>query len=265
MGRAGPFTSSMFSVGTNTSCSMIMPVTEARSENLPSIFGAESPAMPRSRMKPRMSPASSLAQTRWTSAMGELLIQVFEPFRRKPPSDRLGAGAHGRRVGAGIGFGQAEAADPFPGAEFGQVFVFLGVGAVGPDRVHYQRALYREGAAVAAVDTFDLAGDQAVGDVGDVGAAVAVQGGAEEAHGAHFGHDVAVVGFLAEGVQDAGLQLVLRVVVGGVADCPFFLGQLVVQAQRIVPVKGGELAFGGGGRFGEDVQAARSAPSRPSP
>jgi len=33
-----------------------------------------------------MSPASSLAQMTKTSAMGELLIQVLEPFRTKPPS-----------------------------------------------------------------------------------------------------------------------------------------------------------------------------------
>ena len=70
----------MFSAGTNTSDIMIMPVMDARSENLPSIFGALSPFMPFSRMKPRMSPLSSLAQTSSTSAIGELVIQVFEPF-----------------------------------------------------------------------------------------------------------------------------------------------------------------------------------------
>ncbi len=65
---------------------MIMPVTEARSENLPSIFGCVRPGMPRSRMKPRISPASSFAHTTSTSAIGELVIQVFEPFSRNPPS-----------------------------------------------------------------------------------------------------------------------------------------------------------------------------------
>ena len=68
---------------------MIMPVTDARSENLPSIFGALSPFMPFSRMKPRMSPASSFAHTTNTSAIGELVIQVFEPFSTNPPSTRF--------------------------------------------------------------------------------------------------------------------------------------------------------------------------------
>ena len=68
---------------------MIMPVTEARSENFPSIFGVLSPFMPFSSRKPRMSPASSLAQTSSTSAIGELVIQVFEPFSKKPPSTAL--------------------------------------------------------------------------------------------------------------------------------------------------------------------------------
>ncbi len=36
-----------------------------------------------------MSPASSFAQTSSTSAIGELLIQVFDPFSTKPPSTFL--------------------------------------------------------------------------------------------------------------------------------------------------------------------------------
>jgi hypothetical protein len=44
---------------TFTSSMKIMPVVEARSENLPSIFGADKPAMPFSRMKPRITPSSS--------------------------------------------------------------------------------------------------------------------------------------------------------------------------------------------------------------
>jgi hypothetical protein len=68
--------------GTNTSCIMIMPVVLARRLNLPSIFGAESPVMPFSRMKPRMEPSSSFAHTTNTSAIGELVIQVFEPLSR---------------------------------------------------------------------------------------------------------------------------------------------------------------------------------------
>ena len=62
----------------------ISPVIEARSESLPSILGAESPAMPFSSTKPRiwLSWAADFAQTTKTSAMGEFEIQVFEPVRR---------------------------------------------------------------------------------------------------------------------------------------------------------------------------------------
>ena len=66
-----------------------MPVMLARRLNLPSIFGAVSPFIPFSRMNPRISPASSLAQTTNTSAIGELLIQVLEPFSTNPPSTDL--------------------------------------------------------------------------------------------------------------------------------------------------------------------------------
>ena len=69
----------MFSTGTNTSSSMMAPVTEARSENLPSILGVSMPFQARSRMKPRMAPPSSLAQITSTSAIGELVIHIFEP------------------------------------------------------------------------------------------------------------------------------------------------------------------------------------------
>ena len=58
---------------------MIMPVVEARRLNLPSIFGKVRPFIPFSRMKPRSTPSSSLAQTTATSAIGALVIQVLEP------------------------------------------------------------------------------------------------------------------------------------------------------------------------------------------
>ena len=89
-GPRSPFTpGSIASSGTMTSSIMIMPVADARSENLPSIFGALSPFIPRSRMNPRMSPASSFAHTTSTSASGELVIQVFDPFSTYPPSTRF--------------------------------------------------------------------------------------------------------------------------------------------------------------------------------
>ncbi len=64
-------------------------MTEARRLNLPSIFGVLSPFIPRSRMKPRITPSSVLAQTTSTSAIGALVIQVFAPFSRQPPGAAL--------------------------------------------------------------------------------------------------------------------------------------------------------------------------------
>ena len=61
----------------------ISPVAEARKENLPSIFGVDSPFMPRSSKKPWMTSlpcSSSLAQTTITSAKGELLIHILLPL-----------------------------------------------------------------------------------------------------------------------------------------------------------------------------------------
>src|SRR5258707_14544999 len=52
-GPARPFTfGNRFSSATTAFSSTISPVTEARSESLPSIFGVEKPFVPRSTMKP---------------------------------------------------------------------------------------------------------------------------------------------------------------------------------------------------------------------
>ena len=60
----------------------ISPVIDARSDSLPVSLGVVSPSMPRSRMKPRIVPSSSLAQTTITSASGALEIHILEPLSR---------------------------------------------------------------------------------------------------------------------------------------------------------------------------------------
>ena len=55
------------------------PVTEARRDSLSPILSVVNPSMPRSTMKPRMTP-SSLAQTTARSLIGELVIQYFAPL-----------------------------------------------------------------------------------------------------------------------------------------------------------------------------------------
>src|SRR6185295_9569809 len=73
-GPARPFTfGSRFSSGTRQSSSTISPVIDARSDNLPSIFGVEKPLVPRSTRKPRMT-LSSFAQTTATCATGAFEI-----------------------------------------------------------------------------------------------------------------------------------------------------------------------------------------------
>mmetsp|Transcript_10022 Transcript_10022/g.24990 ORF Transcript_10022/g.24990 Transcript_10022/m.24990 type:complete len:220 (+) Transcript_10022:141-800(+) len=77
-----PFTVvNMELAGTSTSSRRIMPVMEERSESFPSILGVLTPLRSVSTTKPRISPASSFAQTIATSAMGEFVIQVLEPLR----------------------------------------------------------------------------------------------------------------------------------------------------------------------------------------
>ena len=75
-----------------------------------------------------------------------------------------------------VGFGQAEAADPFAGGEFGQEFLLLCFAAVFVDGMHDQRALHADGAAVAAVHALDFSGDQAVSHIAQAGAAVTFDG-----------------------------------------------------------------------------------------
>jgi hypothetical protein len=80
--------------------------------------------MPLSSTKPRMAPASSLAQTMKTSAIGELVIHILLPESRKPP------GAARARVsmlpGSDPWLGSVSPKQPIhsPLASFGRYFSF---------------------------------------------------------------------------------------------------------------------------------------------
>jgi len=77
-----PFTvGNIFYFGTLTLSKVISPVIDAFNDNFPLILLACKPFMPFYNMKPLMSPLSSLAQTTNTSAIGELVIHIFEPFK----------------------------------------------------------------------------------------------------------------------------------------------------------------------------------------
>ena len=104
--------------------------------------------------------------------------------------------------------------------------------------MHHERALDRHRRAVAAVDPLDRAGDQAVADIAEAGAAIFVRDGrAEQAEAAHFAQDLAVEILVEIGFGDARLELVLGIGFGGVADHPLFVGQLVIEVERIGPVE----------------------------
>ena len=156
--------------------------------------------------------------------------------------DLLRARAHGGGIGPRIGFREAEAAHPFAGAQLRQVFLALLLGPVGVDGEHHQRGLHREGRAVAGIDALDLARHQPVGHVGDAGAAIALERGAEETHLAELVHDLAVEGLVAEGLQHAGLQLLLAELARRIADQALVFRERLVEQQRVVP---DELRTGG--------------------
>ena len=93
------------------------------------------------------------------------------------------------------------------------------------DRKHHEARLDRRHRAVSGIDAFDLARDQAVGDVAGAGAAIFLgHGRAQQAGFAHHGEQFGIVDFVAEILDHAWLQLALRESVGGIADHPLFLG-----------------------------------------
>ena len=164
----------------------------------------------------------------------------------------LGHGLHAGGVRARIGFGQTKAADPFASGEFRQEFLALRFGAIGVDRIHDERGLHRHHRPIATVDALNLARDQAIGDVRRAQPAVFLgHRDAQQAHLTHFAENRRVGGFLTKRLDDTGLQLVLGIGAGGVAQHTLFVGQLVVQAEGVFPIKpaqiGGILGFQLGG------------------
>jgi hypothetical protein len=157
------------------------------------------------------------------------------------PRDR----AHGRRIGTAVRLGEAEAADDLAARHAGQPPPPLLFRAEGEDRVHDEGRLHAHRRAVAAVDSLDLPGDQAIGDVVHAGAAIGFgQGAAQEPQGAHLGHDLAIEALLGIGAHHAGKQRLLGVGAGALPDHPLVLRQPVGQMKRVAPQKG-LLAFAG--------------------
>ena len=129
-----------------------------------------------------MSPASSFAQTTSTSAIGELVIQVFEPFSTKPPSTffarvRIEAGSE-----PASGSVRPKQPTNSPVRSLGRYFSRCSSDPKAWIGYITSEDCTENARAVAGIDPLDLAGDQAVADIVHAGAAVALQRGAEEAH-----------------------------------------------------------------------------------
>ena len=103
-------------------------------------------------------------------------------------------GLHARRVGAGGGLGEAEAADHLAARHPRQPLLLLLLAAPAVDRAHRQRALHRHERADAGVAGLELEGGEPVLDGAAAGASVSVECHAEDAE-------------LAEGRRELGGKL----------------------------------------------------------
>ena len=104
------------------------------------------------------------------------LAAVEDPVRPVAPRP----GGHRSRIGAGVGFGQAEAAEQFAGGHAGQPLLLLFFGAESPDREHGQRPLYRDHRPDAGVGGLQLGTRQPVVHRRRPAAAVTLQVHAEQ-------------------------------------------------------------------------------------
>ena len=156
-------------------------MTDARSESFLWISGAEKPGMPFSTMKPRIAPSSVRAQTMAMSAIVPFVIHIFAPFRIQSEPSRRACVRIEPGIGAGVGLGQAEAADHLAGVHRRQPALLLLLGAPAPDREHRERALHRDGAAHPGVAGLELHAREPVGDGARAREAVSVEVHPEEA------------------------------------------------------------------------------------
>ncbi|MNE51552.1 hypothetical protein D3C80_1461860 [compost metagenome] len=139
-----------------------------------------------------------------------------------------------------VRLGQAETTDPLATGQLGQVLLFGGFGTEFVDRHHDQRRLHAHHRAVAGVDTLDFTGDQAVAHIVQAAAAVGFRDGrAEQAGLAHLAEDRRVGVLVAEGFQHPRRQLVGGELLRAVAHHALFVGQLLVEQQRVFPVEAG--------------------------
>src|SRR5207247_1486590 len=84
------------------------------------------------------------------------------------------ARGHGARVRAVIRFGESEAAQRLPRLKPGQPLLLLRLRAVGVDGIHDEAALYGGEGAQTRIAPLQLLHDEAVGDIVEAGATIAI-------------------------------------------------------------------------------------------
>jgi hypothetical protein len=134
-----------------------------------------------------------------------------------------GAGGHGARVGPVVGLGQTEAAEALARLQPGQPLLLLRLRAVGMDRVHDEPALNGGEGAEAGVSALELLHDEPVGDVVESRAAIALEGGPEDAHLAERLGDLQGERALSMMGGHDGHELLLHPVADGVPHHPLLL------------------------------------------
>ncbi len=144
---------------------------------------------------------------------------------------------HAAGVGAVVGLRQPERADQLTARQPRQKSLTLRLAAIAEYRIHHQARLHTHRGAVARIDALDLASDEAIADVVQSGAAVSLDGRAEQPELAHLVEDVAVEAFVAVGFEYPRHELVEGIAVGGLAHQPLFLAELLFEQQRIVPLE----------------------------
>ena len=128
---------------------------------------------------------------------------------------------------AGVGLGEAEAAQPLARAQLGQVVLLLLLGAPAQDRRAHQRGLDRHHRPHGGVPAAHLLHDQAVGEVVEAGPAVlAGDDRAQVALLRHLRDELQVEVVVAVVLPRAGDDLLVGELAGGLLDQPLLVAQL---------------------------------------
>ncbi len=197
------------------------------------------PFVPLGTRKPRV-PSSVAAHTTATSAIEPFVIHIFCPCSDPVAAVAARACAHRAGVRAGVGLGQAEAADRLAGGHARQPLGLLLLRAPAPDRVHRQRPLHGHQRAQPAVAGLELQAREPVRGRGRAGAAVAGEVHAEHAELAELRRELARrEARLLEPVADVREHAVAHERAHGVADVALLVGEQAIDVEEVLGTERG--------------------------